>query len=235
LAAVEFENRFSIMRIRSTLLLVATFFLPAVQAVMAQANLPIYTDNLVNGFQDWSWATRNLTNTSPVHSGTHSISVTTTANTALSFEYPSFDTKVYTSLSFWAHGGASGGQSLEVYAQYGANGTGPTFVLPTVLTANTWTKFVIPLGLLGVANKSNVNRLTIQLTGTGTTETFYVDDIQLNAAPAPAVVHLGVDAGQALHTVDARQFGVNTATWDGNLGNSQTLPLLKEMGCLALR
>ena len=24
---------------------------------IAQANLPIYTDNLVNGFQNWSWAT----------------------------------------------------------------------------------------------------------------------------------------------------------------------------------
>jgi alpha-L-arabinofuranosidase len=236
LVAVEFENRFSIMRIRITLSLFTTFFLSAIQAVMAQANLPIYTDNLVNGFQDGnSSATHDLTNTSPVHSGTHSISVTTTVNTALSFEYPSFETKVYTSLSFWANGGISGGQSLKVYAQYGANVTGPTFVLSTVLATNAWTKFVIPLGLLGVANKSNVNNLAIELTGFGTTGTFYVDDIQLNAASAPAVVHLGVDAGQALHTVDARQFGVNTATWDGNLGNSQTLPLLKEMGCLALR
>ena len=30
---------------------------------IAQDNLPIYTDNLVNGFQNWSWATVNLTNT----------------------------------------------------------------------------------------------------------------------------------------------------------------------------
>ena len=29
---------------------------------LAQANLPIYTDNLVNGFQNWSWATVNLEN-----------------------------------------------------------------------------------------------------------------------------------------------------------------------------
>jgi hypothetical protein len=41
-----------------------------------QDNLPIYNDNLVNGFQNWSWATVNMTNTSPVHSGIYSISVT---------------------------------------------------------------------------------------------------------------------------------------------------------------
>src|SRR5262249_7807318 len=30
-------------------------------------------------------------------------------------------------------------------------------------------------------------------------------------------------------------FGLNTATWDGNLGSSQTLPLLRQIGCTALR
>ena len=38
---------------------------------MAQSNLTIYADSLVNGWQDWSYyATRNFANTSPVHSGT---------------------------------------------------------------------------------------------------------------------------------------------------------------------
>ena len=50
----------------------------------AQANLPLYTDHLVNGFQDWSWGTRNLANTSPVHSGSSSVSLSDTAwNVAL--------------------------------------------------------------------------------------------------------------------------------------------------------
>jgi hypothetical protein len=42
-----------------------TAVLLTVTGVKAQTSLPIYTDNLVNGFQDWSWATRNLGNTSP--------------------------------------------------------------------------------------------------------------------------------------------------------------------------
>ncbi len=50
----------------------AVLFAVAVPA-RGQAPLPIYTDHLVNGFQDWSWGTHNLANTAPVHSGSDSI------------------------------------------------------------------------------------------------------------------------------------------------------------------
>ena len=104
------------------------------------------------------------------------------------------------------------------------------------LPANTWQQITIPLSALGVANKPNCSGFWIQGNAGGAAQpTFYVDDVQLVAAPVPALVHLGVDAGQALRTVDARQFGLNTATWDGSLGNSTTLPLLEQIGCLALR
>src|SRR6266576_4347033 len=79
-------------------------------AVSAQVPLQIYTDHLVNGFQDWSWGTRNVTNTSPVHSGVNSASLSGTAwNVALSLNHSGFDTSPYSSLNFWANGG-SGGQ-----------------------------------------------------------------------------------------------------------------------------
>jgi hypothetical protein len=78
--------------------------------VNAQANLAVYTNNLVNGFQDWSWATHDLANTSTTHSGSaDSISVTSAAWTALSFKHSDFSTVVYASFCFWAKGGASGG------------------------------------------------------------------------------------------------------------------------------
>src|SRR2546428_2529356 len=106
----------------------------------AQANLPIYTDHLVNGFQDWSWGTRNLANTSPVHSGANSASLNGTAwNVALSLEHPGFDTSPYGSLNFWANGGAGGGQILHVYAHVnGADTSGTTL---TALGANAWQQF----------------------------------------------------------------------------------------------
>ena len=82
---------------------------------------------------------------------------------------------------------------------------------------------------------SNYNRVNIQITSSGTTNTFYVDDIQLLAAPAPVLVHLTVDANQTIRTVDARWFGLNTAMWDSYFDTTATSNALQELGCLSLR
>lgn len=224
-------------------ILAAIVLLAARFGGMAQANLPIYTDSLVNGFQDWSWIPDNMANTSPVHSGTFSISCTASGSfQGLSFEEPifnsyqgGFNNTVYNSFVFWANGGSTGGQVLQVYAQYGTAATsGPTIVL-SALPANAWQQFTIPLSSLLPAGTSNLNRLTLQLTTSGTTGTFYVDDVSLTAQPAPTMQHLSVDASQTLRTADQRWFGVNTAIWDGNLDTSATSNALKQAGVMSLR
>src|SRR5260370_37728183 len=90
----------------------------------SQANLPIYTDHLVNGFQDWSWGTRNFANTSPVHSGTDSISHSGGALNTISFEHPDFNATLYSNFTFLANSGNGGGQILSVYVQFGATNSG---------------------------------------------------------------------------------------------------------------
>src|SRR6266436_4896562 len=101
--------------LRLLLILVAACFFFIGRNVNAQANLPIYTDHLVNGFQDWSWAPRNMASTL-VHSGANSIAVTNASFfQAISFHQNAFNTSVYTNLSFWANGGTNGGQTLDVY------------------------------------------------------------------------------------------------------------------------
>ena len=64
--------------------------------------------------------------------------------------------------------------------------------------------------------------IMIQDASGGAQPVFYVADIQIVAAPAPAVVHLNVNAAQTLRAADARWFGVNMANWDGYLNNSTT-------------
>src|SRR6266478_1958074 len=169
---------------RSSRLVALAALFAACTAALAQAPLPIYTDHLVNGFQDWSWGTRNFANTSPVHSGSDSISHSGGAWNALSFEHPDFNATLYSSLTFWANGGSGGGQILQVYAQFGAT-NGPMYPL-SALPAGSWQQYVIPLSTLGVASATNLNRLNLQLTPNGTTTAFYVDDVQLGAKPAPA-------------------------------------------------
>ena len=188
----------------------------------------IYSDLLLNGFQDWSWGTRNFANTSPVHSGSESISASLSAWQAISFWHSDLNASNYSSLSFWANGGTNGGQRLEVYAEYGTN-SGPAVQI-AALPANTWTQIVVTLGALGVATVTNLNRFDLPLTSYGATGEFYLDDVQLGAKPAPALVHLTANRAQALRTADFRWAGVNTATWDDNFDTATTISLMKEMG-----
>ncbi len=206
----------------------------------AQAPLAVYSDYLVNGFQDWGWATRNYTNAAPVHSGSASVAVTIASpGQGLQIYHPDMDSHLYNSLSFWINGGASGGQKLQVYGLLHVGtvnnaGQGHYFSMGTLQT-NTWQQFIVPLSTLAVANKTNFTGFVIQDRISAAQPTFYVDDIQLVAAPAPALSHLSVNATQAVRSVDARWFAVNTAIWDSNFDTPTTISLLQEMGTRVMR
>lgn len=220
--------------LRLLVLLLAIGLLSKGRNANAQANLPIYTDHLVNGFQDWSWAPRNMGSTSLLHTGTNSLAVMpNNFGDGISFHQSPFNTSVYTNLSFWANGGTNGGQTLDVYVSLN-DVDQPHYNLSPALTANTWQQYVVPFINLGAVNKTNLTKITIQLLG-GNKTTFYLDDIQLNAKPAPAIVNISLNATQNLRSVDFRMFGLNTAIWDGNFDTAQTVSLLKEVGATILR
>jgi hypothetical protein len=202
-------------------------------SALAQSDQLIYTDALVSGWQNWSWATVNLDNPSPTHGGTRSASVSADAWEAIYLHHDAFDTSGYTDLVVWIHGGPSGGQWLQVQALL--NGTAQTAVVLAPLPANTWQKITISLSSLGVASKPNMDGLWIQDRSGITQPTFYVDDISLTAVPAPPVVNVTVDAAQTIRTVDARHFAVNAAVWDAVFDTATTISLLSEMGNQALR
>ena len=86
----------------------------------ARADQIIYDDALENSWADWSWSTTvNLNYTGTyVHSGAASISATITSGwSALSLWHSAQDSSVFTNLTFWINGGASGGQQLQIYAE----------------------------------------------------------------------------------------------------------------------
>jgi hypothetical protein len=229
------------MRILHSLgLVVGGLVLLLARAAPAQAALPVYTDHLVNGFQDWGWATHNYANPSPVFSGTASVAVTLAApSQGLQIYHPDMDSRLYSNLSFAINGGASGGQRLQVYGLLHvgtANNTGQgQYVSLGTLPTNTWQRFIVPLSALGVANRTNFTGFVIQDRVGAAQPTFYVDDIQLVGAPAPALSHLSINATQAIRSVDARWFAVNTAIWDDNFDTPSTISLLRELGTRMLR
>jgi len=152
-------------------------------------NLPIYVDSLLNGFENYSWATNvNFANTSPVYAGGDSIEVTAAAYTALSLYHPDFSTAPYASLSFWINGepgGTSGLQVMGVVPDGASQNYAASYNLPT-LAPNAWAGFNIPLSALGVANITNCEGFWFWPILSGAT-TFYLDSIQLNIATPPAL------------------------------------------------
>ncbi len=163
--------------------MLVTTLLPA-QTVQANGSLvssplatpaAVYGDSLAAGWQDWSWnASRNLSNSTPLQSGSKSISVTLTqawgalylhSNSALS-------TSGYSTLEFYIHGGASGGQSLKVIANGNTNQT-----YSVTAAANTWTKVSVPLSSLG--SPSSLTDLYWQDAAGKSQPVFYIDSISL--------------------------------------------------------
>jgi hypothetical protein len=182
----------------------------------AQTNMSIYTDSLQNSWDDWSWsATRNFTSSGTVHSGSKSISVTiTSGGGALSLHHPNIDTSSYTNLTFWIHGGTSGGQLLQVSAEAPV-GTGRTQVSLSPL-ANSWQQITLSLASLGVTNHLDFGRFNIQDRSGAASATFYVDDITLVGSSTPPVtnvaVTVAVDAQVNRHAISPLIYGTAFAS-----------------------
>jgi hypothetical protein len=147
----------------------------------ARADQIIYDDALENGWQNWSWATVNLANASPVHSGSDSISVTannTPSNwQALYLSVSAMNTSGFINLSFWIDGGASGGQQVQAQGILGSAAQPAVQIGP--LPANSWQQVTLSLSALGVANQTNFTGFWLQAEGSSPVPTFYVDDISL--------------------------------------------------------
>jgi hypothetical protein len=200
--------------------------------VRAQSPLAVYTDSLVNGWESWGWATLDLAATN-ARTGSRSIGVTVGAWEALYLQHAAFDSTLYSNLTFWVNGGPAGGQRLQVRALL--SGVEQPAVALAALPTNAWRQHTLSLAALGVANRPDLDGFWIQDTRGRSQPTFYVDDIELTAAPPPALVRVSVNATQALRTVEARWFGLNAAVWDADFDTSQTVGLLNEMGNQVLR
>lgn len=206
---------------------------PIIPAPPLQGAMALYDDSFANDWQNWSWASVDGANTTTVNSGASSIAVTAAAYTALRFHHTPLDSGPYESLTFWINGGVNGGQILSLNALI-ADVVQPGFLVGPLL-ADTWQRIVVPLADLAAANSPNVTDFWLQEIAGVDAPTFYVDDVRLDLAPPPSVVNVTVHAKDRIRRVDARMFGLNTATWDSALGAANTVALLNEVDNQVLR
>jgi hypothetical protein len=195
--------------------------------------MSLYQDGLNNGWNNWSWASVNTGNASPVHTGASSIAVTADGNEALYLQHAALPTDAYSSLEFWLHGGATGGQTLKVIALRGDVAQPPVVIGP--LVPGEWQEFSIPLAQLGVANVPDLTAIWLQEHSGTTQPTFFVDDVSLEFAPPPSLVNVAVVPSAPIRKVDRRMFGLNAAVWDGAYASPNTQALLTELNNQALR
>jgi hypothetical protein len=223
-------------RRRLFIVVVAVGLLWDIRPAARQSSSPeqlIYADELANGWRNSSQAEVSLDAGAPVHAGSRSISVNLDGFQILKLQHDPVDSSIYSGLSFWIHGGSTGGQRLRVVATLGD--TSQSAVTLTPLAANSWQQVTLPLSSLGVAGKPDLTGVWIQSTVATRQPVFFVDDVTLTLLPPPATVRLTVDAEQVVRTVDARHFGINTAVWDPALDSVDTVSLLTENANQALR
>jgi hypothetical protein len=182
----------------------------------ARANQAIYTDSLQNDWGNWSWSdTINWANTSPVHSGSDSISVQLGAWGALYVHNTAFSPSTYTNFSFWISGGTAGGQLLQVKASLNGNALNSGISIGPLGTS--WQLVNAPISTLVPAGQSQMDGLWIQDRSGTTQPTFYVDDLALQSGPplpptTNATVAVQVDALAGRHPISPLIYGVAFAS-----------------------
>lgn len=167
----------------------------------------IYENSLAPGWGNWSWATVNLSNTENAHSAPNSIGVDAGAwgGVMIGSQGAVTTDAAYRTLTFWAHGGTTGGQNLAVSVSNNWNSSLPSVTVGPLL-ANTWTRFEIPLDALGVQGTPNITSFTFMQASGNTVPRFYLDDIRLttayastilfvHGAPAPVITSAAVASG----------------------------------------
>ncbi len=177
----------------------------------AQVSQYVYSDSLQNGWENWSWATVNLSNTAVVQSGTTSASVSSNAAwQAIYFHHAPFSTSGFTGITFWIHGGG-GGQLLQVNAVSGGNPLAPYNLQPLT---NSWQQVTIPLTALGLGSGSTMEGFWIQDRTGGAQPVYYVDEIGLTGTVQPPTtsVVVNIDPDSNRHAISPLIYGVAFAS-----------------------
>ncbi len=200
--------------------------------------VPVYRDYPTGRWDDWSWANREMRNTSPVRSGQYSIRADLYSWSAVRFHsVERFDPTGFTHLEFWVHGGSQGGQRFSVMVAIDGVDRAPVPVTDYVssIPANQWVRVEIPLTALGVSPGNRISDLYF-IDRRGVTEpTFYLDDIRFTRPVPSTSVSVQVNANQTLTTMTRLKFGMNVACWDWFLTQSQRVSLMKAAGFGVLR
>lgn len=186
----------------------------------AQNALDLYADGLNPAFQDWSWAAAadySLANATPVQGGGSSIRFLPRNWGGLLFADPvnSYDAADYASLTFWIHGGSSGGQSLRLGLLNGTTALADVDVATYAtggIVAATWHQVTLPFTAATGLTSGSFNRVQLMDFSGATQAQLYLDTVRFNVRTTPppsGTQNVAIDLSQDRRAVSPLIFGVS--------------------------
>lgn len=181
-------------------------------------NLVWYADAPRAGLQDWSWATHDLANTTPVHGGTRSISMEPDhwggvylVNQAEKHRFTD-----YRSLTLWVHGGSTGGQQLLLYLTFDGFNVAvfdlDDHVSGGSVIAGQWRQVDIPFDAGTTLTHGAFDGLYVMDGSGGDQDAVYLDDIEFVARTLPlpgGTLSASIDLAGTRRPLDPMVYGVN--------------------------
>jgi hypothetical protein len=159
---------------------------------VTRADQWIYTDSLQPDWYNWTVdGIVDFTNSSPVHSGSHSVALLDSSNLLIIGRYPPTEISAFASLDFSLHGGTTTLSNTYLVLLF----VGPVepaevaiFYLPD-FAGNAWHDVTIPLTSPSLANRADFQGF---LMGNYSQShmPYYLDNIRLTTVPEPSLVGL---------------------------------------------
>lgn len=187
-------------------------------AASAAAQTVVYDDALRSGFQDWSWAERDLANATPVAAGSHSIRFEPDDWRGLYFSRNGtmLDLSDFEALTLRLHGGTSGNQLVRIAIQSGssvlANLAVNDYITDGAIAGGQWRTLTLPFNATTGLVAGGFDGIILQ-DGSGADQAaIYVDEIVLLPAgdpPEPGAITVSIDTTQDRRAVNPEIFGVN--------------------------
>lgn len=167
-----------LLAVAAVMILAAPAFAQEQPAAQTETrSMPIYSNALAPGWNNWSWANVTL-GAQIADPAERPIRVEAQGWQALYLQHAPFNTGGYSTFSFWANGASRGGQVLQIMAIDPAGQVFPDRVVRVTLPAREWMEVNVPLAELGASNRE-VSGFWIQNGSPDPTPPFFVNEISL--------------------------------------------------------
>jgi hypothetical protein len=183
-------------------------------ALAPEGDAVIYQAGLMPGWQDWSWAKHELQSVAVPFRKKSSIRMEPANFTGVYLHHDGLDTRGYTSLWLWVHGGTSGGQKLVVCAADMAGQFGPKVELGRNTVTGTippgrWVLATIPLQRLNARN-TRITGFCVQEMEGKTQGAVYIGEMKLisSTPQTPKTYRIEIDTSRDVKPISPAIYGM---------------------------